>query len=77
LRSAFNIKRRLYETRPRPLKGLVSLVPFPIVAGSPIGRSRLAVHSVDRLSRTEVEALQERRSGNPAIRGRARASYKP
>lgn len=58
MRSAFHIKRRLYESTPTALKALVSLVPFPVIAGSAYREVAARGQEIDHLSRAEVVALQ-------------------
>lgn len=63
MRSRFNIKRELYERAPAGLKRVVSLVPFPLMAG-PAYRAVVARGpAIDRLSRAEVVALAQQQLG--------------
>ena len=61
MRSLFNLKRRFYETAPKSLRSLVSLVPFPVMAGAAYRSVTARGTQIDLLSRAEVVALQERR----------------
>jgi phenylacetate-CoA ligase len=63
MRSAFHIKRRLYESAPAGLKGLISFVPFPFIAGAAYREVAASGRGIDRLSRAEVVALKEKTLG--------------